>query len=141
MFWSTRKWPSAQKSKKLRVCQSRRKWQPSPVFLSGEFRGQRSLVGYSPGGCKESDMTEQLSLTHRHVKGKRRQPEKAPKGQSWSKLSNKVSNGYRQTLETLRAWFQTTASKANNTMRKVTQIFGSLMYIKVMFTLHLGSVQ
>ena len=36
----------------------RRKWQPTPVFLSGKFHGQRSLVGYSPWGCKESDMTE-----------------------------------------------------------------------------------
>ena len=35
-----------------------RKWQPAPVFLSGEFHGQRSLVGYSPWGHKESDMTE-----------------------------------------------------------------------------------
>ena len=26
----------------------RRKWQPTPVFLPGESRGQRSLVGYSP---------------------------------------------------------------------------------------------
>ena len=30
----------------------------TPVFLPGEFHGQRSLVGYSPGGLKESDMTE-----------------------------------------------------------------------------------
>ena len=30
----------------------RRKWQPTPVFLSGEFHGQRSLVDYSPRGCK-----------------------------------------------------------------------------------------
>ena len=36
----------------------RRKWQPSPVFLPGESPGQRSLSGYSPWGCKESDMTE-----------------------------------------------------------------------------------
>ena len=35
-----------------------RKWQPSPVFLPGKFCGQRSLVGYSPWGHKESDMTE-----------------------------------------------------------------------------------
>ena len=28
--------------------------------------GQRSLVGYSPWGCKESDMTEQLTLLHYH---------------------------------------------------------------------------
>ena len=40
----------------------RRKWQPTPVFLPGEFYGQRSLAGYSPWGCKESDMTERLSL-------------------------------------------------------------------------------
>ena len=37
----------------------RKKWQPTPVFLPGEFHGQRSLVGYSPWGCKESDTTEQ----------------------------------------------------------------------------------
>ena len=36
----------------------RRKWQPSPVFLPGESHGQRSLVGYSPWGRTESDMTE-----------------------------------------------------------------------------------
>ena len=36
----------------------RRTWQPTPVFLPEEFHGQRSLVGYSPWGCKESDMTK-----------------------------------------------------------------------------------
>ena len=36
----------------------RRKWQPMPVFLPGESQGQRSLVGYSPWGCKELDTTE-----------------------------------------------------------------------------------
>ena len=41
----------------------RRKWQPTPVFLPGEFHGQRSLVGYSPWCHKEMDMAEQLS-TH-----------------------------------------------------------------------------
>ena len=41
----------------------RRKWQPTPVFLPGKSHVQRSLVGYSRKGCKESDMTEQLS-TH-----------------------------------------------------------------------------
>ena len=40
-----------------------RKWQPTPVFLPGESDGQRSLVGYSPWGRKESDMTEQLRFT------------------------------------------------------------------------------
>ena len=41
----------------------RRKWQPTPVCLPGEFHGQRSLVGYSPWGHRESDMTEQLRLS------------------------------------------------------------------------------
>ena len=36
----------------------RRKWQPTPVFLPRKFHGQRSLEGYSPWDCKESDMTE-----------------------------------------------------------------------------------
>ena len=40
----------------------RRKWQPTPVFLTEESHGQRSLAVYSPWGCKESDMTEQLTL-------------------------------------------------------------------------------
>ena len=42
----------------------RRKWQPTPLFLPGEFHGQRSLAGYSSWGCKESDTTEQLTHTH-----------------------------------------------------------------------------
>ena len=36
----------------------RRAWQPTPVFLPGEVHGQRSLVGYSPWGHRESDTTE-----------------------------------------------------------------------------------
>ena len=36
----------------------RRAWQPTPAFLPGESYGQRSLVGYSPGDRKESDMTK-----------------------------------------------------------------------------------
>ena len=41
----------------------RKKQLPTPVFLPGEFYGQRSLAGYSPRGHKESDTTEQLSLS------------------------------------------------------------------------------
>ena len=36
----------------------RRKWQPTPAFLPGEFHGQGSLAGHGPWGCRESDMTE-----------------------------------------------------------------------------------
>ena len=38
----------------------RRKWQPTAVLLPGEFHGWRSLVGYSPWGHEELDMTERL---------------------------------------------------------------------------------
>ena len=37
----------------------RREWQPTPVFLPGEFHGQKSLVW----GHKESDTTKQLTLS------------------------------------------------------------------------------
>ena len=36
----------------------RKEWQPTPVFLPGEFYGQRILAG-----CRELDMTEQLKLS------------------------------------------------------------------------------
>ena len=36
-------------------------WQPTPVFLPIESYRQKSLAGYSPWGCKESDTTEQLN--------------------------------------------------------------------------------
>ena len=41
----------------------RRKWQSTPELLPGKSHGQRSLVGYSPWGHKESDTTEQLHFT------------------------------------------------------------------------------
>ena len=41
----------------------RREWQPTPVFLPGEFHRQRSLAGYSPWGRKELDRTEYLTLS------------------------------------------------------------------------------
>ena len=43
----------------------RKEWLLFPVFLPREFRGQRSLMGYSPWGHKESDRTEQAhTQTH-----------------------------------------------------------------------------
>ena len=47
----------------------RRAWQPTPVFLPGQSHRQKSLVGYSPWGHKESDTTEQ---TYAHSKNKYR---------------------------------------------------------------------
>ena len=44
-----------------------RDWQPTPVFLPGESHEQRSLVGYSPQGHKELDMTEVSEHAHMHT--------------------------------------------------------------------------
>ena len=35
----------------------------TPVFLPGEFHGQRSLVGHSACGYQESDVNKQLTVT------------------------------------------------------------------------------
>ena len=45
----------------------RRKWQPTPVFLPEESQGRRSLVGYSPQGCKELDTMGWFHFTSLHV--------------------------------------------------------------------------
>ena len=44
----------------------RRAWQPTLVLLPGKSHGQRSLVGYSPWGLKELDMTEATEHTEIH---------------------------------------------------------------------------
>ena len=38
----------------------RKKWQPTPGFLPGKSHGLKSLAGYSPWGCNESDTSELL---------------------------------------------------------------------------------
>ena len=40
----------------------RREWQPTPVFLPGEFHGQRSQACYSTQSLKELDMTKHLTI-------------------------------------------------------------------------------
>ena len=70
------RWRSGKKKKKKKICLPiqetqemlvrswvgkipwRRKWQPTPVFLPGKFRGQKSLMGYSSWGCKETRLSE-----------------------------------------------------------------------------------
>ena len=60
------KWPGYQlaiKSAKYTLSRRqyrRRQWHPTPVLLPGKSHGQRSLVGYSPWGHKESNTTERL---------------------------------------------------------------------------------
>ena len=46
-----------------------KKWQPTPEFWPGKSHGLRSLVGYSPWGCKELDTTERLHSLHSRAAG------------------------------------------------------------------------
>ena len=65
--------PAMQATQEMRVLSQvgkipwRRAWQPTPVFLPGKSHRQRSLAGYSPWGCKESDMTEATEHTRMHM--------------------------------------------------------------------------
>ena len=45
----------------------RRAWKPTPVFLPGEFHGQRSPTGHRPCSCQESDTTASLTRTRTHT--------------------------------------------------------------------------
>ena len=44
-----------------------REWLPSPIFLAGEFHGQRSLIGYSPWGHRESDTIKQQAHKYKYI--------------------------------------------------------------------------
>ena len=64
--WTIKNLPAMQETwfhSWVRKISWRREWQPTLVFLPGEFHGQRSLAGYSPWGHRELDMTKRLSLT------------------------------------------------------------------------------
>ena len=75
VLWTSNGSPSSSNSKESAAVQEtwvrslgleglwRRAWQPTPVFLSGEFYGQRRLGCYSLWGCKELDTAKQLSLS------------------------------------------------------------------------------
>ena len=69
-----------------------REWQPTPVVLPGEFHGQRSLVGFSPLGHKELDITERLTAAARYgwkekTTGSRRMTPFLPRYLGFSMLS------------------------------------------------------
>ena len=58
----------------VRKIPSRRQWPPTPVFLPGKSHGQRSLVGYSPRGCKESDTTEHTGREKSRLQREQQEP-------------------------------------------------------------------
>ena len=68
-----------------------------PVFLAGEFHGQRSLAGYSPQGLKESDTTETtLACTHALTSKPKRTNQ--TKGRAKGSTENRKCNPKRQQI-------------------------------------------
>ena len=62
----------------------RREWLLTPVFLPGEFQGQRSLAGYSPWGHKESDTVEWLTHNIHKASGLLHSKDVAQKSGQWA---------------------------------------------------------
>ena len=58
----------------------RRKWQPTPVFLPGEFHRQRSLVGYSPWGHSWTQLSD-YSFQYKMFSVLKKQFGRGPMGQ------------------------------------------------------------
>ena len=66
--------------------QWRRKWQPNLLLLPGKFHGWRSLVGYSPWGCRVGhDWATSLSLSHSISIRQMRNLSNLPRGHTPSK--------------------------------------------------------
>ena len=61
----------------------RREWQPTPVFLLGEFNGQRSLVGYSP----QSHRVQHNTGIQGHKEAKKVRNNDAVHVQKWSEIA------------------------------------------------------
>ena len=86
-----------------------RKWHPTPVFLPGKSHRQRSLVGYSPWGCKEWDMTEQQSIIEYSQKKKKPKSHlnSQPKFSPYTKLNLKVNHRFKcKTRKLFRSFMQ-----------------------------------
>ena len=94
----------------------KREWQPTPVFLLGESHKPRSLVGCSPWGCKELDMTEQL--TH-------------STGEKWREFPGQLSNSRSESHLQVEVVLFTKAQSA----RQVMLAFRSLFRMEILFFL------
>ena len=72
----------------------RREWQHTSVFLPGESHRQRTLGGYSPWGCKESDTIEQLTHARAYYM-------RWPLHSKWRKFIHTFIQGYFRSLRNI----------------------------------------
>ena len=89
----------------------RKLWHPTPVLLPGKSHGQRTLVGYSPWGCKDLDTTEQLHVLENIILSEKNQAEK----DSYHMTS--LLSGYKR--EMLKANIQCSGSSSGSAGRMV----------------------
>ena len=80
-----------------------RRWQPTPVFLHGEFHGQRSLMGYSPLGS-QLDMTELLSMHTYLMQSPQQHWTYLYIWKNWSREVNHFKS-YDNLMANLRSWY------------------------------------
>ena len=73
----------------------KRAWQPTLIFLPGASLGQRSLVGYVPKGCKESDTAEAWIFTTLNIHWK---------DWCWSWSSNTLATWCQEPTRGKRPW-------------------------------------
>ena len=115
----------------------RREWQPAPVFLPGEFHGQRSLGCYSPWGCKELHTIDWLIHMHkvRYLTGKPWSPlmfSQSSKNQYSSKslfyIIKKLSFIVKSTM------CQTCSTSKKHVIQAITQINNNLILILLVVT-------
>ena len=119
-------------------------WQPTPVLLPGEFLGQTSQVGYSHWCCQETRLKR---LTHTHTHTHIGNPglrfianQRGTLYPTWPRSSGIwfYRNFFYKhcSLEILQVWFHTTGSKANTSIKTITNFFCLFpVHIKVMLTI------
>ena len=98
----------------------------TPVLLPGKFHGQRSLVGYSPWGCKESDTTERLHLLSFYSSFWRMKWQPTPvflPGESHGQRGLVGCNlwGHKESDMTKQVTYMHTHTKGLNTVKKVQE--------------------
>ena len=84
----------------------RRKWQPTLKFLPEKSHGQRSLVGYSPWGCKKSDKTEWpiLLLPANNRCSTLKDPDISSNPKPWCQFQHKENYIYHSTSGVVLRW-------------------------------------
>ena len=81
-------------------------WQATPVFLPGESRGQRSLVGYSPQGGQEQDRDPHTHSPGSPASSDQETPPREHSTLSRNSLSSETSTSFTYLLQILIHYYE-----------------------------------